>query len=346
MKKWLMFSFLAVGIIALSGEANDVYAQKSSGKSFSSGGSSSRPSSGSSSSSSGKSFSSGSKPSTPSITPTAPKPSSSGKSFSTGSTPSTPKSTPTPSASSGGKSFGTGTSNSSKPSSAKPSSGGWNPGLSNAARKDESQKAYQTAKAAKTKPAEAPKSTYKTDKGEERPIKADSPNVTTVRRTITHERYVTYDNRASVFYGSYYSHPQPYNDFFSPFLMGMMFSAAWDTHSRALWVYHHYDPYDPYNSISEDRYRELLRRDARLQAEVELLKAQNIQRNTGYVPPQFTDDPDLMYNKDFVGAAYNPQPDDDDGHSGVFWFFVILFSILGAAFVIWLVYCAFFKDYP
>jgi len=178
----------------------------------------------------------------------------------------------------------------------------------------------------------------------EKPIKADSPQVKTVRNYVTHERYVTYDNRASVFYGPYYGHPVYYHDYYSPFLMGWLLSDAVNSHQRALWMYHHQ------HDMDQARYAELLRRDAKLQAEIEQLKAQNIARDAGYIPPQMTDNPDLMFNRDFVDASYNPQEvetnTDEGGGSGVgtffFWLFVV-FAVLVVGGI--LVYFLFMKEY-
>ena len=83
--------------------------------------------------------------------------------------------------------------------------------------------------------------------------------------------------------------------------MGWILSDAINSHQRALWMYNHQDV------IDQARYDEMLRRDARLQAEIDQLKAQNLPRDPNYVPPQMADNPDVMYNKEFVNAAYNPQ---------------------------------------
>ena len=184
--------------------------------------------------------------------------------------------------------------------SRKPTNGSTlNKDLSNSAKQQESKDKYVAA----TKPAATPKSTYKTPgpNGVEKPVQANSPQVTTVRNYVTHERYVTYDNRCMGFYGGYYGHPYYYHDSFSPFLMGWLLSDALNSHQRALWMYNH--QYD----MDSSRYDEMLRRDARLQAEIDQLKAQNVTRNPAYVPPQMADNPDVMYNKEFVDAAYNPQ---------------------------------------
>ncbi len=199
--------------------------------------------------------------------------------------------------------------------------------MSDSAKKQESKVKYQVANPVPViTPAAQPRSTYTTSKGTQRPITANSPQVQTVRRTITHERYVTYDNRASGFYGSYYGNPHPYNDFFSPFLMGYMFSSAVNADQRAYWAYHHRNDMDDY------RYNEMLSRDADLSRRLRELETQGIVRDPNYVLPQMQDNPDLQYDRGFVEAAVNPvvaQPEASSPvksgwtFSQVFWTLVI-----------------------
>lgn len=360
-----------------SGRSFSSGSSRSSGRSYSSG-SSSRPSSSSrsyspssssrSSSSSSRSYSpssssksysstpksSPSKSYTPSYTPSS-KPT--GKSYSSGSgnsgksyTPSyTPnKPTPAPVASSpSGRNYSGGTSvppnaggsstSGQPPPKGKPTGSTFNSGMSTAAKKEESRQKYQAATAPK------PSYTPPGPSGKSQPVKADSPHVQTVRRTVTHERYVTYDNRASVFYGGYYGHPVYYNDPFSPFLWGWIMSDAINSHQRALWMYHH--QYD----MDSARYQAMLAKDAQLQAEINALKAQNLARDPNYVPPQMQENPDVMYSKEFVDASYNPvavaEPSPSSGSifwgamKTVFWT-LVAFSLVGVV-----IYFLFVKEY-
>jgi len=204
--------------------------------------------------------------------------------------------------------------------------------MSNQARRVESQKQYTAAT--------APKSSYTTPGpgGVNRPIQANSPQVQTVRRYVTHERYVTYDNRASGFYGGYYGRPSYFHDSFSPFLMGWMFSSALSSHDRAAWMYNHQ------NDMDQARYQEMLRKDAQLQAEIDQLKAQNAPRDPSYVPPQMKDNPDLMFNKEFVDAAYNPvevaNPRTSQG-----WLYSLFVSALVLGALGFVGYLLFFKEF-
>jgi hypothetical protein len=342
-------------------------ASKSAGRSYSSGGGSKPASSSSASkasssgktyssspvvkSGSNKSYSTGSSNSQPAVK------SGSGKSYSTGSSLNT-QSSPSSSENSGKKYSSSSPSSPSNPSSAlpgknlagspppstgppnksvdgnsrKPNSTGFNNSLSNDAKRVESQKKYAAAT--------APKSTY-TSKGSDgvtrqSTIKPNSPQVQTVRRYVTHERYVTYDNRANTFYGGFYGSPMYYHDPFSPFLMGWIMSDALNSHDRAMWMYHHQSDMD------SSRYEEMLRKDAKLQAEIDQLKAQNVARDPSYVPPQMAENPDLMFNKDFVDASYNPVEVESSSGSTFFWLFVIFMVVFVGGIAI---YFFFFKEY-
>ena len=329
----------------------------SSGRSYSSGGSSSR-SSGSSGSSSSRSYTpskpSYSPPTSPSKSYAAPSkpaytpPSSTGKSYSSGSgtakpyTPSyTPKAVPAAPTPPTGKSYSSGTASIPKndfsggsstsgqppPNSKKPASSTFNSGLSKSAKQEDSSVRYQAAT--------APKSTYKTPTGQTQTIKPNSPQVQTVRNYVTHERYVTYDNRASGFYGGYYGHPVYYNDHFSPFLWGWIMSDAMNSHQRAIWMYNHQSDMD------SSRYQAMLAKDASLQAEINALKAQNAVRDPSYVPPQMQDNPDVMFNKEFVEASYNPVATAPKSTWFGFLFWTVTILTVGGI----LVYFMFFREY-
>ncbi len=280
---------------------NDVAAYAGGGSRSSS---SSRSSSGSrSSSSSGRTYSSGS------------------KTYSSGKSSSSSK--PSTLTSSGSNSFKRSSpSQGATTSSRKPGGTSFGRSWSSEANKASSQRRYE----ASTKP----KATYKTPgpNGVTKPIAQNSLQVQTVRRYVTHERYVTYDNRASSFYGSYYSRPYYYQDYFSPFLMGWLLSDVASSHDRALWAYHHQSDMD------QTRYNELLQKDANLQAEINQLKSQNVPVDPAYVPSQMSSNPDLMYNKEFVDASYNPvevqsttQEENKIGKA-LFWAFFLFFGVV------------------
>lgn len=309
----------------------------SSGKSSSSSSFSGKSYSSGSTKSSGKSYSSGSTSTTSKPSSGFSTTSSSGKGYSSSTKPN-----PGPAANSnnsgsifGGSKSSSATSNvSNDGKSRKPSGTTFNNSLTSSAKQSQSQKQYVAAT--------TPKSTYKTPgpNGVQKPLPANSPQVSTVRNTITHERYVTYDNRASGFYGGGFGQPMFYNDFYSPFLMGWLMSDALSSHDRATWMYHHQSDMD------QTRYREMLAKDAKLQAEIDQLKAQNLAQDPSYVPPQMKDNPDLMFNKEFVEASYNPVQTSSGVGSSVGYFFYYLFVtvvVLGLVGVV--AYFLFVKEY-
>ncbi len=214
--------------------------------------------------------------------------------------------------------------------------------MTTAQRKQASQAAYQ-----KKVEASKPRATYTVNGKSATVTPTQAKTQSTVRNYVTHERYVTYDNRASSFYGSYYGTPHYYSDPFSPFLFGYLMSSAINSHDRALWMYHHRDQMD------EARYREMLAKDAKLEAEIAALKAKNVAVDPNYTPDGM--DQDLMYNKDFVNASlgvdqgYDPYagiPAASSGGSGAgtvfLWIFGLLFVVVVVGFV---GYALFVKEY-
>jgi hypothetical protein len=259
----------------------------------------------------------------------------SGRTFSTGSKPAvtpTPKVNTTPS----GRTFSTG--GGAKPTTPPKQTSGWNPGLSSSGQKQQSKTAFGSTLTPKTKPAEAPKPTFKTGTGTNKPVKADSAPVQTVRRHVTHERYITYESRASVFYGpTIYAQPVYYNDFYSPFLMGYLFSSAVNSHERAMWLHSHRGP-----DLDEARYKEMLARDKELEARIRDLEKQGVKPDPDYVVSSMKDNPEFQYSKEFVTSAYNPETyfEHSDGGWGwfCFWFFIVVLALGVVGVVVYLVF--------
>lgn len=310
-KKFLCFIVMAVVL------CGPVFGQKG-GRSYSSGG--------------GRSYSSPSRSySSPSRSSSTPKSSSSGsKSYSA------PKSSYS-SGSGSKKSYSSGSSSSSKPkanvsSSSKPSKTSFGSNISSSAKKVESSVKY--------KAATQPKQTYTTKSGTTKKLDTTDPKVNKVRNTVTHEKYVTYENRTRTFYGNSYA-PVYYHDSFSPFLMGWLLSDTLNSHQRAMWMYHHQSDMD------SARYNELLAKDAALKAELEALKAQNLQRDPTYVPEQMKTNPDLMYSKEFVDAAYNPVKVESKTYQYGFSISgrTIIYFLGTIGFISLIVYLLFFKEY-
>jgi len=251
-------------------------------------------SSGTKQSSSPPKYSSGSKPSPPpkysSGSKTDPKPS--GSKYGSGS-PDTGSSK----YGSKGKGFATGGNPSGSSSSTGPPKSGnkLDPGGQLAQQKFDSKNSYKP---------QAPKTEWKDPKtGQTRSFtQAEKGQVDTVRKTVTHERYITYETRYHDFYGPYGYAGRPmvyYSDPFGPFFYLWLFDRC-TADERARWAYNHRSEMD------DARWRDMVRRDADLEARVRALEAEKKARDPNYVPPAMKDNPDLMYNPDFVNAAYNP----------------------------------------
>ncbi len=84
----------------------------------------------------------------------------------------------------------------------------------------------------------------------------------------------------------------------------------WSAERRAHWFYHNQ------HNIERDAYERGMK-DAAVAAEVAKLKAQNVQPNPDYVDKEFVDNPDLMYDQNYVEAAYNPVVVERSSGSGV-----------------------------
>jgi len=190
---------------------------------------------------------------------------------------------------------------------------------------------------------QAPKTEWKDPKtGTTRSFtKQEQAQVDTVRKTVTHERYITYETRYNDFYGPYMGRPVVYySDPFGPFFYLWLFERC-SAEERARWAYNHRDQLD------DARYRDMVKRDADLEARVRALEAEKKARDPNYVPSGLSDNPDLMYNKDFVNAAYNPSPavyhpppPSTGPSAGTVLFWLLIIVLVGAlvVFVIWFVF--------
>lgn len=292
-----------------------------------SGGKADRPSASGSKYSSGKS-------------PAATNPSaSSGKSYSSGKSP--PADTPNASTSSGSK-YSSGVpppnGNNSGTVSRKPTSSSFNSGLSDSAKKQESKIAYEKAT--------APKPSFTDSQGKTVNVNPTDKRVETIR-TIPVEKYTTRTTRVQNFYGPTYGSPIPqqYSIFqHDPFYNVWFWMWLMDRNRCPESVY--YDHlYNHRNNISDEQWNELVKKDAQLEVKLAALeKERNGVRDEGYVPPQFSDNPDLMYTDNLVEASVNPvvvpEPESpQEGSSGwlVFWVFCVV--------VAFFVYIFFIKDF-
>lgn len=251
-----------------------------------------------------KSFGSG-QPAKPPAAPPPPPPAPAGKSFGSGTAAKPPTPSPSqPPPSTGppkGKSFASGGDGRPPAPSASapkvPSGPSVNDAAARANQREQSQKAFAASRGA------APAPTYKDSSGTERKIDPKDPKVDYLRGRLDQAKWESRQSRQQAFFGSYYHAPAPlvvYHDPFPPFFMGWLLGQSLDT--RAMWCYHH-------RSEIEDsgRYRDLLAKDAQLEARVRALEAQNLRRDVTYTPPGLPD-PDLQYDDRFIRGVYNPQP--------------------------------------
>jgi hypothetical protein len=119
-----------------------------------------------------------------------------------------------------------------------------------------------------------------------------------LRRQLDHERWVNREVRQERVFTPYYPRPVVvYQDPYSSFFWWWLLDQTLD--QRAWWAYHHRDVMD------QARYRDLLAKDAQLEARIRDLEAKGVQRDPAFTPNSI--DPDLMYTKEYVEAAYNPQ---------------------------------------
>jgi len=94
----------------------------------------------------------------------------------------------------------------------------------------------------------------------------------------------------------------------------------WNAERRARWLYNHQ------STIDQAAYQKGMQ-DAQVAAEIARLKAENAAVDPDYVDPEFADNPDLMYDQEFVEAAYNPvveQPSSSGGFLHVLLWLVVV----------------------
>lgn len=82
----------------------------------------------------------------------------------------------------------------------------------------------------------------------------------------------------------------------------------WNAERRARWLYNNQA------NIEAAAYQEGMK-DAAVAAELARLKAENTAVDPNYVDSEFKDNPDLMYDQDYVEAAYNPTVVEPQGSS-------------------------------
>ena len=148
-----------------------------------------------------------------------------------------------------------------------------------------------------------PKADYKDSKGNSVKIDPKDKKIEGLRNKLDHQKWVNRELREQNFYSAYAARPvtlfpmgyyyhDPYNTLF--------FLWLWDRsiEDRAMWMYCHRD------SMDSTRYRDLVAKDAQLEARIKQLEAQKTARDPNYTPKGI--DTDLMYTDSYVDSVYNP----------------------------------------
>ena len=180
-----------------------------------------------------------------------------------------------------------------RPSGKTFSKNGYDSAAAQAQRREESRIVYQAGS--------APKPSYRTPGGVEKPIEPKAPEVEHARRSINPDLWGTRSTRTRVVYGPYYGRPTVvYNDPYNSYFWYWLLSQSLD--SQASWAYHHRYVMD------RARYNDLMNRNAVLAARVNQLEESKVARDSSFTPSGI--DPDLMYTDAYLDAAFNPQAVD------------------------------------
>jgi len=134
-------------------------------------------------------------------------------------------------------------------------------------------------------------------------------------------------SRIDYWFRPYYSRPVViYRDPYSSFFWWWLLDRSLD--DRAWWAYHHRYDMDP------ARYQALVANDQQLEARVEQLEAQQVQRDPAFTPAGV--DRDLMYTDQYVSRAYSNRPT----RVGVvvFWLLAVPTAFGFCGFFIWLIW--------
>jgi hypothetical protein len=172
-----------------------------------------------------------------------------------------------------------------------PAGGSYDAAAAAAQRRQESRAAFIQG--------QKPRTSYTTTHGESRPLEPSDRRVEQVRRQDP-ERWWTREERRQHIY-HYVPPPTPvvvYHDPYSDWFWFWLLTQNQQT--QAAWAYNHRADMD------EARYRDLLAHDRQLEARIRELESKKTRPDPTYVPPGIDDD--LMYDDGFVEAAVNPQP--------------------------------------
>lgn len=157
---------------------------------------------------------------------------------------------------------------------------------------------------------QAAKSEYKAADG--KAVKLDSKDVKidSLRKELDQQKWVNRQQRQEQTYGRYYSQPVvvQYHDPYPSFFWLWLLDRSLD--ERAAWAYHHRGDMDA------QRYKDLLAKDAKLEARIKELEKQQVKVDPAYTPKGL--DADMMYSNEYVDAVYNPTKaaDTEEASSG------------------------------
>jgi hypothetical protein len=176
-----------------------------------------------------------------------------------------------------------------------------------------------------------PKPTSTDPGGNVRRLDPQNQRTRTVREQLDPEARANRERRREEFYGERYRESRPgpvvprYPDAIDDVFWWWLLQQ--DRDRRARWAYHHRE------TMSDERYRDLLARDQELAERIRQLEAEGVPRDPSYRPGGI--DPDLMYDDRYVEAADTPQPPPArTGRTAVIIFVVLAVTTLA----IWLVF--------
>lgn len=189
-------------------------------------------------------------------------------------------------------------------------------------------KAYVPTKTA-TSP---PKSSYTTSTGKTVKVNSSSSAVKSIRsRPSTDYTPAARTQRTEVHITTMgYAHPYSYYNSYQPFYVGGGYSssfwwmmAEWNAERRARWLYHNQ------GNIDQSAYERGMK-DAAVAAEIARLKTEGTAQNGDYIDSEFEKNPDLMYDQDYVEAAYNPTVAPKKNGFATFMKWVLTLIVIGA----------------
>lgn len=147
--------------------------------------------------------------------------------------------------------------------------------------------------------ASAPAPSYKTPKGDTKPLNPKAPETEYLRGRLDESRWVNRTQRETTFYSRYSGPSYPivmYSDPWHPAYHYWLLDQS--VHTAAMFIICH--------EMEQSRINDMYRRNAKLEAEVARLRANGTKADPNWYPP--SDDSDLFFNGGYVDAVYNPHP--------------------------------------